>query len=109
MPCRDPDWYGQSVDNPVSVELKEKVNNLTQLLCRACSILDNKGFFTKYPHGELEDWYREHQAADRARVEASRRAFERAQKEKRRKGYLESVRDRLMSELTDDEKEALGL
>jgi hypothetical protein len=78
-----------------SSDLYKELNEVTQLLCTACKILeathslDNK---------ELRYWWKKHQEKDRVREESERREAEK-----------EQLKKQAISKLTDKEKEALGL
>ena len=63
MPCRD--FYPTS-NASVEQKLKEKINNLTALLCKACSMLDENGDLGR--DGELTAWYGLHVQQDYERI-----------------------------------------
>jgi len=108
MPCRDPDWNESdrrwAWDTDTVCELEAKLDKVTALLCNICRRV--KDWTVLSPkHLELSaeetEWYAEHEAADNARI------VEEATQQ--REIYLQSVRDRLMKQLTNDELEALGI
>jgi hypothetical protein len=58
---------------------------------------------------ELDEWWYEHKLEDEARVAEAKRRAEAQSAVKRRAEYLESVRSRVLGQLTEDERESLGL
>ena len=107
MPCRGPDddmfFGGYRLQNKVQAQQKE-IDRLTALLCQACRKIhpDKLG-------PELERWFHQHDAEDRERAERDRQEHILRVKEAERKRYLADVRERLNEQLTDEEKEALGI
>lgn len=105
MPCNGGNYFGHTeyVTDP---ELVKRVDVLTRRLCHACQLLEESG--ASLPK-ELDEWWYEHKLEDEARIaEAKKRATEQSAAD-RRAEYLESVRERVMNQLTDDEIDALGL
>jgi hypothetical protein len=87
-------------------ELKSRLDLLTRLLCSACQLLEANG--TQLP-AELDVWWTEHQLADKQRALEDRRQAEEAKAKKDHAAYLRSVKARVLQQLTDEEREALGL
>lgn len=85
--------------------LYREVEVLTRRLCHACRILQKKGLLDS----ELDEWFYEHDLKDQARAKEAKRRAEQEAAEVRRKRYLKSIRERLLTQLTADEREALGL
>jgi hypothetical protein len=114
MPCLDErnsnEYFLSNANEEIKV-LHEKCNRLTVLLCNACRQLEEKNgnFGVLLDGAELSKWWQQHKAKDRQMQEAEDR--ERAEKLKQQEEtqYLQSVKTRLMSQLTDDEKRALGI
>lgn len=109
MPCNGGNYFGRSrevgLERSYTQELK-RAEHLTRMLCQALDMLD--GHVAALPP-ELDEWWYEHRLKDEARTkEAKRRAAAETAKERRSK-YLESVRERVVGQLTEDEIEALGL
>ena len=63
MPCRD----GRETEYQ-SIGLVQKVDNLTALLCKACTMLDESGDLGR--DGELTAWYGQHVQQDYERISA---------------------------------------
>lgn len=105
MPCSDGNYFGRTeyIDNP---QLKKEIDVLTRRLCHACKLLaENNVALPK----ELEEWWYEHRLEDEARTAESKRRAEQQTAKKRRAEYLASVKERVLGQLTEDEREALGL
>ena len=105
MPCNGGHYFGRTeyVDNP---NLVKKIDVLTRRLCFACQLLEDNGIDTGK---ELNEWHYEHKLEDEAlKAEAKRRAEEKDAKI-RRQEYLQSVKERVLGQLTDDERESLGI
>ena len=107
MPCNGGNYYGgHSVeyrDNPAQ---KRRIDSLTRKLCYACDLLDK----AKVKMGsELGEWHYEHKLEDAARMAEAKKREQKETAAKRRKRYLESVKTRVLGQLDEDEKEALGL
>lgn len=105
MPCRGPedDWPGSGA---LLRDERQKVHELTRLLCHACRcMLSSHLVLTP----ELASWFREHDAADRQRIDDEEKRRKRAEAAQDRRRYLASVRERVVGQLSPDEKEALGL
>lgn len=67
MPCQHPyprDSYPIYVQNPLDKLLKEKLDNVTDLLCLVCSSVDD---VSKLPF-QVAAWYEEHKNQDRDRL-----------------------------------------
>lgn len=63
MPCRD----GRENDGYYDDRIKqEKIDNLTALLCKACTLLDERGDLGR--DGELTAWYGQHVQQDYERI-----------------------------------------
>lgn len=60
MPCRD-DFQLTS-----SITAEQKINDLTALLCKACTMLDESGDLGR--DGELTTWYNTHVQQDVKRI-----------------------------------------
>ena len=107
MPCNGGNYHGShSVeyrDNPTQ---QRRIDSLTRKLCYACALLEK----AKINMGsELDEWHYEHKLEDAARMAEAKRREEKETAEKRRKRYLNSVKERVLTQLDEDEKEALGL
>lgn len=105
MPCNGGNYFGGTrvVSDPAD---QKRIDELTRRLCHACTLLQEAKITLP---DELDEWWYEHRLADEERkLEAKRRA-EAEEAEVRRKRYLKSVKSRLLKQLSDDEKEALGL
>jgi DNA-directed RNA polymerase specialized sigma24 family protein len=100
MPCQyDPSpeeeraWRKQQTEKEIK-PIKDQLDIATRLLCLACHLLDNYGYFN---YGsvdkELSDWWKNHQEDDRKR----------AKKEK------EELKQNALKKLTPKERKALGL
>ena len=115
MPCNGGNYFGRErvcyIENPDTdkalVEAIAHIDLLTRRLCKVCSIIYESEEL-KLPT-ELDEWYYEHRLEDEARIEEAKQRKESQLAEERRKAYLESVRERILEQLSDDEKEALNL
>lgn len=104
--CGDDRCSVRIVNNPEHIK---KIDLLTRLLCHACDVIEEIGGDLNDANQELKDWHEEHERQDAARIaEANRQLAKRKNKILRAK-YLKSVRERTLKQLTDDEREALGL
>lgn len=106
MPCRGPEddiFSNDRLQSKVS-EQKKEIDRLTALLCRACRKIPTEDLGM-----ELERWFQQHDADDRERAERARQEHILRLKAAQRKRYLADVRARLNEQLTDEEKEALGI
>lgn len=109
MPC-----VGPSDDSCVRTEYVEvrkqsdvqMINKLTALLCDSCRSMVQANVPLS---AELQAWYEIHKEEDDHRIRREERERAIAHQEQRRKEHLESVKRRLMNQLTDDEKESIGL
>lgn len=101
MPCSS-DGY----DLAEKHELRLQVDHLTRLLCSACQYLEVAE--VEMP-AELDVWWEAHKLADKKREIEARQQLEQAMARKEHQQHLNSVRARLLTQLTEDEKEALGL
>lgn len=107
MPCNGGNYFGHhSVEYRDNPDQQKKINMLTRWLCHACSLLEKN----KINMGrELNEWHYEHKLEDAARIAEAKRREQIETAKKRRQKYLKSVKERVLVQLTDDEKEALGL
>ena len=103
MPCNGGHYFDYSRPS-MDVEARKRIDYLTRMLCQACSLVEEG----KLP-AELDEWWYEHRLQDEARTREAKRRAEREAAEDRRRRYLESVKKRVLGQLTDDEKEALDL
>ena len=107
MPCNGGNYFGR--DRVVEVESKEAtltIDILTRRLCHACELLSTTDVGVP---AELDEWWYEHKLKDQALIEEAKRRAALEEAEDRRGSYLNSVRDRVLGQLTPDEREALGL
>lgn len=106
MPCNGENYFIKTrtafVDNP---KHKQLIDILTRRLCHACSLLEENSI--EMP-AELYEWHYEHKLEDQARIKEAKRRREEREAQERRDEYLQSVKERIMKQMTDDEKEALG-
>lgn len=106
MPCNGGNYYGshtEYVDNPAQ---QKRIDSLTRKLCYACDLLEKAHIKMG---SELNEWHYEHKLEDAARMAEAKRREEKETAKKRRKRYLASVKERVLGQLDEDEKEALGL
>lgn len=106
MPCNGGNYFGSHSKYKRSPEDKKKIDVLTRRLCHACQILEDNG--VEIPK-ELDEWWYEHKMKDQERIAEAKSRSEEKSSKKRREEYLASVKKRVMGQLTDDEREALGL
>ena len=102
MPCYDPrddDWRWNRQQHD------DERNALVAKLCHACATLETNGLLPV----ELQQWWTYHKTQDELRRQQDAKKAEAAMNRKARREYLESIRERLRTQLTDDEQEALGL
>lgn len=103
MPCNGGQYFDRSRER---YDDQKKIDSLTRLLCHACGLLSASSVDMGQ---ELDEWWYEHRLKDEElKAEAKRRAEAEAATV-RREAYLESIRKRVMRQLTDDELEALGI
>jgi len=95
MPCRD-DGYEIS-DKEYREGLRKQVDSLTDSLCSACRLLEQKNLLEKLPT-KVREWWEEHKKADLVRE-----ARERAEKAQ------QALKEKALAKLTQAEKRALGL
>lgn len=100
MPCPSaPDPYFDLRD------ARRAIDDLSSKLCHAISLLE-----TVLPvPDELEEWWRIHRAEDDARKAEAARQLTRVSGTKKHADHMASVRARLMTQLSADELEALGI
>ena len=103
MPCYDTrDDYSWEEGQR---ELQRVKDNLVPKLCHACSILEQNNLIPD----ELQAWWTNHKKKDEERRIVDAFRAEQAAKRQDRQAHLEGVRERLKQQLTDEEKEAIGL
>jgi len=111
MPCNGGNYFSSrdSHDscNQAVDDLEKLIHVLTRRLCSACEIIDSIDG-AEVPI-ELDEWWYEHKLADQERMAEAKKRADQQTDELRRKKYLASVKDRVLTQMTDDEKEALGL
>lgn len=116
MPCRDergePHYLFRD-EVQKNRALHAKVDRLTALLCHACNHLEQMGGEI---NAELHLWYEAHKRADKYRqeqeaLEAKRKAQHAAARDaaKQEQARLKAIRERVVSQLTADERLALGI
>lgn len=76
---------------------------LEPLLCHACGILESHDLLTL----ELQEWWQKHKLVDECRRQRYAAEAAAAVQRQARQEYLQSVKDRLLKQLTDEEREAL--
>ena len=103
MPCGDPTTHYRYEDGMRDVQRVR--NELEPKLCHACKILEENGLMP----AEIKWWWDMHQEQDRARSERDAKEAKRMADKQEREKYLASVRERLKSQLTAEELEALGI
>jgi len=86
--------------------LKAQVNEVTALLCYLCGRCEADGIEIDEP---VRSWWTAHKEADRQRAEAAAKKAESARLANEQQAYLEGVRTRLLTQLTPEELEALGV
>ena len=118
MPCDG----NQSIDQlrEQNKTLGQRLNIVTALLCDLCGKMNDAVLYlTNDPHWEKEEveklfpaelkaWWIEHSKKDAARRSRAQQEMANAAAIQNRSNHLKSVHDRLMSQLTDEELEALG-
>jgi hypothetical protein len=96
MPC----YITGSQEGDLSLSLEEahsKATELTNLLCMQCEALEaTKNFHLM--HFCVRKWWENHKKIDEDR-----------RREEQKKIHLQTIKSKLMKQLTQDEKEALGL
>jgi hypothetical protein len=106
MPCRVDDYSSDWELGELRKESKQKIDFLTRLLCSACQALEKNEILVS---PELSGWWTAHKAQDaqmRAKAEQTRMI---AESKRHREQELQAIRDRLSTQLTDDELIAIGL
>ena len=103
MPCSDPRDNYTYEDGQRAVQ--GIVDHLEPKLCHACQILENNGLLPR----ELNWWWTNHKEQDQRRIKTEAKRAAKATEKKERDEYLASVRDRLRSQLTAEELEAIGM
>ena len=103
MPCYDPRNNYSHQDRQRAVQ--SVTDNLEPKLCHACQILEDNGLLPR----ELHWWWTNHKEQDQRRIKAEADRSAKAAEKKERDEYLASVRERLRSQLTPEEKEAIGM
>ena len=106
MPCNGGNYFGSHTRVVSDPRDKKTIDVLTRRLCYACRLLKKEE--VRLPP-ELDEWFFEHDLQDQQRIAEAKRRKEQEEEQLRRDKYLTSVKDRLLEQLTDDEKEALGL
>ena len=104
MPCYDP-TPAERADSE-NRSLKYKLDQVTALLCYACSVL------CKLPipvSGELKRWYEQHLRDDAARLQQEEERKKQDETEKEREERQAEIRKRLIAQLTPEELDAVGL
>lgn len=88
---------------------ERRLDRLTALLCNACRII-KQGYDTQWGlSAELSTWYAAHEKSDKARLKKDRVEAENAARVEKVEAHKKSVRARLLTQLSDEEKDALGL
>ena len=106
MPCNGGHYFDSHVkyrDNP---KHKKEIDVLTRRLCFACGLLEKSNIDMGK---ELNEWHYEHKLQDEKLMAEAKRRKEEESAESRRKKYLADVKKRVLTQMTDDEKEALGI
>lgn len=98
---RELKWHNERHNNYATV-----IDALTAKLCFACRTFGLNGIDIPL---ELAEWYAQHKAEDDRRIANEKLRMQEQEAANRRKQYLESVRDRLLCQLSDEEKESLGI
>lgn len=106
MPCNSGNYFGSHTIYESDPEDRKKIDVLTRRLCHACQLLEDNS--VEIPK-ELDEWWYEHKMEDQARIAEAKRRAEVQSAKQRRDEYLTSVKERVIGQLTDDEREALGL
>lgn len=107
MPCNGGNYFGR--DRTVyreSPESRMTIDLLTRRLCFSCEQMEKNGVEIS---PELDEWWYEHKLRDKAlQKEAELRANKETATD-RRDRYLAATKERVIGQLTSDEKEALGI
>lgn len=114
MPCNGGNYFGgrdRIVSDPKDAKT---IDDLTRKLCYALELLDSSLEFqppgpTLNIPAELDEWWYEHKLADQERTKEARRRANAQSAKARRTTYLASVRKRVLTQLSPDELEALGV
>jgi len=107
MPCNGGNYFGRNDGHDLDLTiLRQEIDVLTRRLCHACQLLEDAG--VNIP-SELDEFWNEHKLKDKELMEEAKRRAKAQESKDRRDEYLESVKDRVLGQLTDDEREALGL
>lgn len=108
MPCRDYMDDYRSGPDPQVAELKERLDKLSRIACKALTHIEAAGdgleiLVLKDP--EIHEWWTAHKEADRkAQLEKARKEAERKEKARLRK-----IREETLASLTPDQIKALGV
>ncbi len=107
MPCNGGNYFGgDRVEYRESPEAKMTIDLLTRRLCFACAQMEKKGVELS---PELDEWWYEHKLKDEALQREAELRASREDEKGRRDRYLEATKERVLGQLTGDEKEALGI
>lgn len=107
MPCNGGNYFGgERTVYKESPEARQLIDLLTRRICNLCGIMEKHG--TPIPK-EIDEWWYEHKLEDAARTAEAKRRKEAMSEAARRVEYLQSVKERVMKQLSEDEKEALFL
>jgi len=104
MPC-----YDQTPQERADAEnrsLKHRLDQVTALLCYACSLLSKLPIPVSV---ELKLWYENHLREDAQRLQQEKEQKKRDETAKERKQRQAEIRKRLLTQLTPEECDALGL
>lgn len=81
MPCYDP---RSDPREEIQEFQRDKINNLTRLLCLSCKFLEEKGFVISKEFPDLYYWWSEHKKLDKERhAEIRKRVIERFTEEEK--------------------------
>jgi hypothetical protein len=103
MPCLDERDSYRWEDGQRDLENLRR--NIVPKLCMACTLLEENGLLPT----ELAVWWNNHKVNDEMRRQQDSSDAKQANGRKSREEYLASIRDRLELQLTDEEKEAIGV
>lgn len=103
MPCNGGNYFGGDPED------QRTIDGLTRKLCHALELLALTRVQEVDMPAELDEWWYEHRLKDQARTEEAKRRAAAQDARVRRSTYLKSVKERMLIQLTDDEREALGL
>jgi len=106
MPCNGGNYFGGQIRVVNDPKDRKTIDDLTRKLCHACQLLEDAG--APIP-AELNEWWYEHKLEDQERIKEAKRRAAAQSAEQRRATYLASVKERMLTQMTDDEKEALGI